>query len=217
MMGRENRKEISECMRCGTCCRKGGPAFHLDDMRLIEDGTISATDLCTIREGEPVYDNVKGVRYPSPSDIIRLKQKNGSAACPLFREEDRECSIYRLRPVECRTLQCWNTAGIEALYAVERLTRRDLLSGMKEIWEAVSDHQKKCDYGRILQLSKSTAISPEVAEMVRFDVYLRELMVEKGGVDPDLLEFLFGKPLTEILQRCGIHLEFISAGAGSNG
>jgi len=26
------------CLRCGTCCRKGGPAMHLRDRKLVEDG-----------------------------------------------------------------------------------------------------------------------------------------------------------------------------------
>ena len=52
------REPISECVRCGTCCGKGGPAFHHEDKMLIEQGIILSKHLYTIRAGEPVYDNV---------------------------------------------------------------------------------------------------------------------------------------------------------------
>jgi Fe-S-cluster containining protein len=33
-------KVITKCIRCGTCCKKGGPSFHLEDKMLIEKGII---------------------------------------------------------------------------------------------------------------------------------------------------------------------------------
>lgn len=57
--GRGAGRVRTHCRRCGTCCEKGGPALHTDDRMLIENGHIPARYLFTIREGEPVVDNVK--------------------------------------------------------------------------------------------------------------------------------------------------------------
>jgi len=216
MIKREERKSdlnsIRSCIRCGTCCKKGGPAFHRDDAHLIQDGIIPSKDLYTIRKDEPVYDNVKGFIFPAPSDIIKIKNRPNSAACSFFEEKTRRCAIYTHRPVECRILQCWNTRDIEKRYTAERLTRADLLSAMHDIWRLVSDHDKRCSYAMINRFmgpigrTPPKKVSPEIREMVRYDIHFRKLLEEKGGIDPDLMDFLFGKPLNETLQRYEIRV-----------
>ncbi len=56
------------CLRCGTCCEKGGPGLHQEDRMLIEKGQIPAKYLYAIRKGERVYDNVKGCLVAAGSD-----------------------------------------------------------------------------------------------------------------------------------------------------
>lgn len=72
---------ISECIRCGTCCKKGGPSFHSQDKILIEKGIILLKYLFTIRKGEPACDNVKGNLFFVPSDIIKIKSRTNSRSC----------------------------------------------------------------------------------------------------------------------------------------
>jgi hypothetical protein len=40
--------------------------------------------------------------------------------------------------------------------------------------------------------------------MVRYDLSLREVLVEKGKARPDQLDFLFGRPLTATLPPLGL-------------
>ena len=200
----------STCIRCGTCCKKDGPAFHHEDKHLIEKGTLLSKHLYTIREGEPVYENVKGCIVTAPSDIIKIKSKDHSRACMFLDEKTLRCSIYESRPKECRVLQCWDTRKLEKMYAKNRLTRKDLLQDINDLWELVSDHQRRCDYREIQRLlsfsdSKSGEYGPaQVCEMVRYDTHFRKLLAEKGGMDPDPMDFLFGRPLAETIQRFGI-------------
>ncbi len=203
-------RAIRSCIRCGICCEKGGPAFHTDDKHLIQEGHIPLKDLYTIRKGEPVYDNVKDFVFPAPSDIIKIKRRSNASACRFYEEETRSCTIYIHRPLECRILECWNTRDIEKQYTVNRLTRADLLVNMKDIWELVSDHQERCDYARInrhLGKAPLKSVPPEVQEMVRYEIHFRRLLAQKGGIDPDLMDFLFGKPLQETLERYGIRVK----------
>ncbi|MGD9193367.1 MAG: hypothetical protein PVH58_15695, partial [Desulfobacterales bacterium] len=69
----KDKSGTNECMRCGTCCEKGGPSFHHDDRMLIEKGIILSKNLYTIRRGELAYDNVQGCLRAVESDIIKIK------------------------------------------------------------------------------------------------------------------------------------------------
>ena len=140
------------CSRCGTCCRKGGPALHREDRHLVEQGLIHTRHLYTIRRGEWVHDPITGVLAQAAGDIIKIKGGSGTWACRFLDDGSHTCRIYADRPLECRTLTCWNTAGIERVYAIDRLTREDLISGIAGLWELVSEHQERCEVERLRRL-----------------------------------------------------------------
>ncbi len=126
-----NMSTNTDCRRCGTCCKKGGPSFHHEDKNLIEEGSILLKYLYTIRKGETVYDNVKGTLQITDSDIIKIKNQKGSSSCIFFNAADKECKIYENRPVECKALNCRDTGELEQIYYKNRLTRKELISGFR--------------------------------------------------------------------------------------
>jgi Fe-S-cluster containining protein len=203
---------ISECIRCGTCCEKGGPCFHIEDRMLIEKGKIPAKYLYTIRKGELAHDNVKGCLTPVDSDIIKIKGKKDSWTCIFLDEVYKGCTIYDDRPLECRALECWDTRELEQIYASTRLTRNNLVSGVKGLWDLIKEHQAFCDYKKIQPLIKDLARSIDnparrkLLEIIRYDTEIRKLVVAGGGLDPELLDFLFGRPLTKTLRNYGIKI-----------
>ena len=205
-------ENIRTCDRCGTCCRKGGPSFHQADKELIAKGTIPLSQLYTIREGELAYDNVKQALRPVDSDIIKIKGKNDSWICWFFDEPDNRCTIYESRPQECRVLQCWDTREIERVYAENRLTRKDLIADIEGLWGLVHDHQQRCDYHKIANLVKAMDrgkpghAQKKIAEIIQYDIEIRNLVTEKGGLEPDMLDFLFGRPLTETIENFGFRV-----------
>ena len=191
------------CRRCGICCRKGGPALHLDDRELVWEGKIPLRDLFTIRQGEPAYDNVGETLAPAASDIIKIKSSSvNGKACLYYLFEEKGCGIYEHRPWECRTLACWNPQPLIDQYHLNRLTRYDLLSNIEGLWELVCDHQKQCDYQVIYTLAASlhnernnTGAEARLMEMVRYDQFLRDSVMEKSTLAPEMVEFLLGRPL----------------------
>ncbi len=195
---------INQCQRCGTCCRKGGPSLHLEDQALVESGKIPLKHLFTIRQGEPAFDNVAGVIAPAVTDIIKLKGlSEGSDVCSFYDAGPKGCHIYADRPAECRALKCWDTQEIESLYNRRRLTRRHLLSRVEGLWEMVQDHQERCDYGYVAELATdmkrmSAEAEPQkkLLELIRYDESLRQITCQKAGLDPEMLPFLFGRPLS---------------------
>ncbi|UCF90081.1 MAG: YkgJ family cysteine cluster protein [Desulfobacterales bacterium] len=204
---------ISSCLRCGTCCKKGGPSFHQTDKTLIADGVIPSKYLYTIRAGELAYDNVQGGLRPVPSDIIKIKAQNRTWTCLFFDEGENTCRIYPHRPVECRALKCWDTREIEGMYAKNRLTRQDLLSNVEGLWNLISNHQARCDCGRIRDLADALGgedggrAQQELREIIQYDMQIRELVVSQAKLDPGILDFLLGRPLIRTIDNYGLQVQ----------
>lgn len=203
---------ISECRRCGTCCRKGGPSFHHADKALIKDGVIHSKYLYTIRKGEWAYDNVRQCLEPVSSDIIKIKEKNDSWICIFFDESQSACAIYENRPLECRALKCWDTRELEDLYAKKRLTRADLISDIEGLWSLINDHQQRCNYEIIQKLVDAIKTNPgdakarqKLSAIIQFDTEIRKLVVSNAGLEPEILDFLFGRPLTRTIKKMGLN------------
>jgi Fe-S-cluster containining protein len=205
-----NGTSESECIRCGTCCEKGGPAFHQEDRRLIEKGRIPSRYLFTIRKGEFAYDNVKACLAPVESDIIKIKGKEDTWTCIFLDEENKQCSIYHNRPLECRALKCWDTRELEKMYTRQRLTREDLISKIEGLWDLVKDHQERCDYEKINKLINDLdgpdpdSARRELLIIIQFDAEIRKLVLEKGGLASEMLDFVFGRSLKETLPNYGV-------------
>jgi Fe-S-cluster containining protein len=208
-----NPKPIDACIRCGICCTKGGPGFHHADKALIEKGVIHSRYLYTLRKGELAYDNVRQCLAPVADDVIKLKGRDDSWTCFYFDEDQKACDIYDSRPLECRTLQCWDTQPLEAIYDKNRLTRKDLVSDIKGLWELICDHQKRCDYGKIQKLvdalngPEKKGAQKELIEVIQYDSEIRKLVVSDGGLEVEMLDFLFGRPLIKTLGNYGLRVD----------
>ena len=213
MPGIKSIGAITECIRCGTCCRKGGPSFHRKDRMLIEKGIILSKYLYTIREAEMSYDNVQGGLEPATSDIIKIKGSKDSWTCLFFDEEKNGCTIYENRPIECRALKCWDTGEIEKMYSKDRLTRKDLLSTVEGMWDLIEDHQKRCSYSDLKRFIDALANEEKdsalkgILDIIEYDSRLRKLVAKKGGLDPDVVEFIFGRPITETINMYGFKVK----------
>ena len=176
-------------------------------------GAIPLGRLVTIRAGEPVYDNVKGMHAPAQSDIIKISSKDGRADCHYLDPKTSRCRIYGKRPLECRILECWNTCALEKIYQQDRLNRRDLIAGMDGLWDLVETHQEQCNYGRLKILveqcrkTRSTPPDPALFQMLRYDMALRRLVCEKSPAFEKNLSFLFGLPLITTIRRLGIKIQ----------
>jgi len=203
---------ISECQRCGTCCKKGGPALHDEDKQIIDNGGIPLTSLYTIRKGELARDNVNGGLIRLKSEIIKIKSRPDAGACMYFNDAEASCHIYDHRPIECRTLECWNTQKIAAMYAQNRLTRLVVLKKIDWLKDLVQTHEAECSLDKIQALvnareSGDSRAASELSKTLNYDDHFRKLVIEKGNISSDMLDFLFGRPLFLIIkQQFGIKI-----------
>jgi hypothetical protein len=76
----------------------------------------------------------------------------------------------------------------------------------------IEDHQTRCDYKKIQKLIKElTGVKPtrarqKLLEIIRYDGEIRNLVISRGGLDADMLDFLFGRPLTQTLGNYGVKI-----------
>ncbi|NDY57353.1 YkgJ family cysteine cluster protein [Desulfovibrio sulfodismutans] len=190
------------CRRCGLCCRKGGPALHLEDLPLAVSGVVPHSALVTLRQGETVRDNVTGRLVTLHREMVRIRAFGASPVCPFFREPG-DCLIHDHSPAECRALYCAAPQALMEMYQKDRATRRDLIPLASPQWELVQIHEERCPAGEAIRLCLAARNDPaaaaDLAEMVRFDAAFRELCVEKAALTPDELELYFGRPLAEVI------------------
>ena len=217
-MMQKRQESRTECIRCGTCCEKGGPALHVEDKPLVMAGSIHTRHLYTIRKGERVHDSVLNCLIPASSDIIKIKGKDRSWECVFFQSADKTCGIYEQRPQECRILKCWDTRAIESYYHNTRLTRQDLLAEMTDLWELIQLHEENCSHELIntaihsLDGNSRHQASETIIAAVQYDQAIRQLVIEKVQVTEDMLDFLFGRPLRQTLKTAGCRIEKIDGG-----
>lgn len=189
------------CRRCGTCCLKGGPALHGVDLDLVRGGAIPLSCLYTIRPGEAVTDNVCGGVSVADADIIKIKSKTDAAACVFLDTTANSCRIYADRPLECREMACWDTESIRSVYAWDRLDRGRIIEEILSLAELVAIHEAECNMAliaRLFDLRKcgDTHAAADIAGRISYDADLRERAVSAQPGIADILDFLFGRPLS---------------------
>jgi hypothetical protein len=146
------------------------------------------------------------------SEVIKVKSGADLSICTFYDDRKARCRIYTNRPLECRLLKCWDTAAIEGLYEQDRLSRENLLEDVAGLWELVADHDQRCGYGRLsdlisrLKKGHKKQLADDLGEIINFDNQLRQLVVEKCRVEPEMLDFLFGRPLEKTIVMFGLRL-----------
>ncbi|MFP4476314.1 MAG: YkgJ family cysteine cluster protein [Desulfatibacillaceae bacterium] len=200
------------CRRCGTCCARGGPALHKQDVSLVEDGVVSPRDLVTVRHGEPVFDFGKNRYVPLQGEIIKIRGGDAGWACRFHHPEKRACAIYSRRPSECAAMKCWDTSEIEAMYAKGRITRLELLSRESDLLAFMARHDRRCSYARLGRLVRmleepdAEKAQAAIIDTVEFDENARREVVERFGKPADAVDFFLGRQITYLLDVFGLRV-----------
>ena len=211
----------SRCEQCGTCCHKGGPALHNEDIPLFTAQILGPDTVVTLRQGELVHDQLAGDLLPLPHELLKLMGPGPGWRCP-FLKQDNSCGIYDDRPTECRALACWDTTGLAGMYDKDRITRRHVIPPTSWIWDLIETHDQRCDYARLSDLAADiesdagTGQTPSSGfrlrgpaaeaflEAVRYDAALRELVHERAHIPLRETHFYFGRPLTQTIIQFGL-------------
>ncbi len=202
------------CRRCGTCCRRGGPALHQEDLPLLTQGVLHTGVLLTLRKGEPVFDQPAGAVRPLPEELVKIQYAAEGLTCRYYQEQRQECGIYEQRPLECRLQACWDDSAIRAAYDQGRLTRRDLLPEESAAWQLAAMHEAQCSYAALALAATRLLERPcpeseaAVLELLELDAAIRAGLARRLE-QPQLATqgyclFLFGRPMEKSLPFYGL-------------
>jgi len=203
--------EMADCIRCGTCCRKGGPVLHHQDKDILRVGRIGYDRLVTLRRGERAYNPVKDVLEPIPEELIKLAGNGKDWGCFFYNEAAASCAIYGYRPVECRLLKCWDTSAVRSLLGRNTLRRADIINSGDPVLELIAEHERECpccelerfirDFGHP---KKKTAALSGLKELVHNDMSLRVFAFRELELRREFELFIFGRPVSQILKERGL-------------
>ncbi len=201
----------AECLRCGTCCRQGGPALHSEDLRLVKKGVLPFAQLVTIRLGEPAHNPLQDKVLASSSEFIKIKGLGNSWSCCFFDQVNNGCLIYRTRPLECRILFCRDTEPLAEIIGRDLLSRQKLLPEKDPLLALIDRHEKECSYRLVNNLLTEAAngrddIKEPLSDLVRKDLTIRDDFLRNLPNRRDEELFLFGRPIFLVLAPYGFRL-----------
>lgn len=193
------------CRRCGTCCRKGGPALHRQDLQTIQamlgSRRLEYGHLLTLRCGEPVHDQIREEVILLETECVKIGSAHGKA-CPLYLPASRGCAMYAQRPAECAGLCCQDTAILARVASSPRLTRFDLIASGGALAELIQEHEQRCSCQTLLRCLEQAdeAGRRHIQEALCYDGAMRDLLRQRTGLRAEALSFLLGRPLPVVLQ-----------------
>jgi len=203
------KQQQTTCLRCGTCCRKGGPALHGDDLPLVRGGRLPLANLITIRRGELAHNPLTDKIEPVVQELVKIRGTGGQWCCCYYDAARKGCSIYGNRPVACGVLKCWQPEQILALMGQDLLGRLDILEEDDPLRPYVLEYERLCpcpDMGEVeMNLAgQMEELLPSLEMQVNRDIAFRDQVVGHLHLSLAQETFLFGRPLFQLLQALGV-------------
>lgn len=208
MPGRKERAR-THCIRCGTCCMKGGPSLHEEDSALFAEGILERAHVYTLRKGEAVR-NIDETLMVLEQEIIKIKGHGEAWTCIFYDDEHKGCKIYDHRPVECRALKCWDLREFTEVMARPHLQRKDLVKQDDGIFKIICAHEQRCAYetlhsaARELCRPDSEKAAEKILDLLKYDYHMRPFLAEKLNIASNTMDFFFGRPLATTIRMFGL-------------
>ena len=206
---KSNRKQQQEeCYRCGTCCTKGGPALHSQDLDLVKDGLLVRSALITIRKGELAHNPRTDAVGPVSCELVKIRGKAGKWSCLFYDESTKGCTTYQCRPFACTLLKCWDPKELLDIVEKDTLSRFDILEETEPMYSTVLEYERLFPCPDMLDIASWTVDDFKVKgigleKVVNDDLNFRDHLVREKNLELNEELFLFGRPLFQLLQSLG--------------
>ena len=191
---------LNQCKRCGSCCKKGGPALHHIDISLIEKGYIAPAHLVTLRKGELAYHPVEHSLIELQSEMIKIKGNEADWTCGFYEKKGKSCLIYAHRPVECEKFACWDTSEIEGLFLKDLLRREDIIPKQSSLFEVVAAYDEKLPPQLVFSLLMEKK-EHDLVSLSEFDRRFRSKVGENYGLSQEEMDFFLGRPIARLIEQ----------------
>jgi Fe-S-cluster containining protein len=206
--------EQIQCRRCGTCCLKGGPALHKEDLLLITRGNLAVDKLITVRRGELVIHPLTGKLQTVDYEFIKLTGTGRDWSC-VYYSCKLGCTIYERRPIACRVLKCWDPAEISGFIGKDTLTRLDILAQGDPLRLLVEEYERLCPCPDMESVRRSLAEGTlrdisSLQHLVDADLDFRSRVVREMKISLAMELFIFGRPIFQLLKTVGMGISEIA-------
>jgi Fe-S-cluster containining protein len=198
------------CKRCGTCCCKGGPALHLQDLSLVRKGLVKHGDLITIRKGELVQDPLKMKLRPVSTELVKINGQGDTWSCRFYDPAAFSCNIHGRHPVECQFLDCSNPEKIARIIEKDTICRADLINPGDPIISIIEKHEQKCPLDELTAIAKRRmeGLSISLLELESLSIAATQDLVFRNEAISDGMAamhelFILGRPLFLLLKMAG--------------
>jgi len=213
----KKKQQQTTCLRCGVCCRKGGPALHGGDLSLVRAGHLPLAHLITIRRGELAHNPLIDRIEPVARELVKIRGIGGQWCCCYYDSAGKGCSIYGNRPVACEALKCWQPEESLALVGRNLLSRLDILEEDDPLRPYVLEHERLCpcpDMGEVEKnlVGQPEEVLPSLEIQVNRDLAFRDQVIRQLDLSLAQETFLFGRPLFQLLQALGVMVSELPQG-----
>jgi len=201
----------TRCIRCGECCLATGPSLQKTDLPLFFNHVLDGALLYTIRKGELVRDNINDKLVFADEEIIKLRNREAGEGCILYENQEKTCTIYGDRPIQCRAFSCWDDEKFKEVFSGPKAVREDMIKD-PGLLRLISAHEEVCNYQTISRHVKAIEQQGEIMvqkilKILHYDQDIRRLSRDKLSIDPRELDLLYGRPLTETIHMFGLKVE----------
>jgi len=205
------------CLRCGDCCFQSSPTLVDADMRLFQEDILGWTEVYTLRRGERGVDPRTGEIKPIAEERLKIREHAATKNCLFYATNPNRCLIYEHRPQQCREQLCNRREEELPPPATAFLTREAFFGQHPELWALIAAHEERCAIARLEQALGELAdhqdeASAALFDLLHFDHYLRQLLLTDWEIPAGALDFLLGRPLTQLLPQFGLQAEMTAAG-----
>lgn len=188
--------------------------LHGDDLHLLTKGILQLENLITVRKGESVYNPFTERVEEATDELVKIAGKGPGWECLFYLDEPSTCLIHDDLPVECRILECWNTAGIEEVSRTDLLGRLEILGVDDPRRDLIIEHERRCSADELSALVRHLVRQGDetsrrsVEGVLSQDLAIREEAVARFGLSLPLELFIFGRPLFKTINhpRLAIHI-----------
>lgn len=196
------------CKRCGTCCRRGGPALHYEDQVLLDREIIKPENLITIRRAESALNPINNQIEASAKEFVKIAGIAGSWQCSFYQEAPPACLIHHDRPLECRLLQCQDTGLLEKVIGHNYLNRSRIIPDSNPILETIIAHEELCSYndanelvGHLEPRKDNSEVCDALNKIILKDLSIRNQAVSLYDLTIGLEMFYFGRPMFQTIRH----------------
>jgi Fe-S-cluster containining protein len=204
-------KSRDDCIRCGECCLRGSPTLQTEDLNLVKKALIGKEALYTIRKGELVKDNINEGLVVTKTELVKVREREGEGkGCIFYDDPGKACTIYKHRPSQCAALKCWDTTEFLEVFQGPKLMRKQVIED-QVLLGLMEEHDRRCGYALLEKLvgeidSKGEEAVEQILDLLKFDYHLRPFVADKLGLNPEEMDFFFGRPLTETIAMFGLQV-----------